>query len=70
MLRYNNIIINFILKNDMRNIKSFLIPILAIMVLIPMLSFSQGCVDASDDEGVNVFGFILHTILDSHILLM
>ncbi|MCK5022005.1 MAG: polymer-forming cytoskeletal protein [Candidatus Pacebacteria bacterium] len=39
MLRYNNIIINFILKNDMRNIKSFLIPILAIMVLIPMLSF-------------------------------
>jgi len=28
------------------------------MALIPMLGFSQGCVDASDDDGVNVFGFI------------
>lgn len=29
-----------------------------ILAVLPMLSFSQGCVDVSDDEGVKVMGFI------------
>ena len=28
------------------------------LAVLPMLSFSQGCVDVSDDEGVKVMGFI------------
>ncbi len=32
--------------------------LLLIMGWMPLLSFSQGCVDVSDDDGVMVFGFI------------
>lgn len=32
--------------------------LIIVLAALPMLSFSQGCMDASDDDGVKVFGFI------------